>query len=97
MSLDLDDNLPQKVKDEIIKFRAIYNRTGSCHRCGKCCYFYVPETGKRVACQYLSFDSEDLFICAIYDTRPKPCTNFPQARDFNETYYDDCGFNWVIK
>lgn len=46
----------------------LYRREGECNRCGKCCE----------GCEYYKGGG----VCAIYETRPQVCVEFPTTIDY---------------
>ena len=62
------------------------NRTGDCHRCGKCCELIYR-------CPFLGRDSQNLPYCRVYgDLRPANCRNYPF--DQVDSEIDQCGFRF---
>jgi len=93
---------PLKIQEfyDMVKDNNPFIITGSCKRCGKCCYFLDkrPELGgTRKPCEHLSFDAEGLAVCNIYENRPDICRDFPQVRNReDEDWFNDCGYTIVM-
>lgn len=84
------------IEQKTVEWNTLYDREGSCNRCGKCCYLYDPDTKTRKICAHLEFDGEGLAVCSVYGTEDFPCEDFPQYDD-GDPYWIGCGYSWKEK
>ena len=95
-TLDIDCDIINTLKEMILDYETNYIRLGECKRCGLCCYVFNREL-KLVPCKHLSYDDNNLAVCALYGqkNRPERCINFPQKDHLYK--YPNCGYTWKLK
>ena len=86
-----------------IKLHLNFIRSGSCKRCGKCCYVWVGKENigiERSACDHLEFDGEGLAVCNLGEDKLEGCKAYPMrphALGYDSEYFKDCGYSFTLR